>query len=252
MFSIALGQNWTLKIKFWLYHFIVILSSISCSLCPCCVHQNPEDVYETYRAGYVILHGSFGEQQLLTTTGTSSSEMCVFSFILNISIIRILLKCHLPSLVYIRITTMQLKGLGTLGTFIQMRRHFCDSEPLFWQCNCIHFTHFFLHFFLQHILPDCTVEANKSTEWLKLRKQIVWACWTLKYIIFSKWKTEFGNRRREETILAPLEEVYVPDYNEDSEVVSCNRVKKSVAVHTRIKEKVILPFLFFKYSVVSI
>lgn len=200
----------------------------------------------------MILHRSFGEQQLLTTTGTSSSEMCVFSFILNISIVRILLKCHLPSSLYICITTMQLKGLGTLGTFIQMWRHFCDSEPLFWQWNNIHFTHFFLHFFLQHILPDCTVEANNSAEWLNLRKQIILASWTLKYISFSKWKTEFGNRRREETIFAPLEEAYFPDYNEDSKVVSCNRVRKSVAVHAWIKEKVMLQLLFFKYSVVSI
>ena len=138
----AFGQNWTLKVKFWLYHFIVILSSISCLLCPHWVHQNPEDMCETYRPGYVILHGSFREQQLLTTTGTSSSGVSVF-FILNISIIRILLKCHLPSLIYIHFTTMQLKGLDTLGTFIQMWRRFCDSEPLSCRCNCTHFTHFF-------------------------------------------------------------------------------------------------------------
>jgi len=93
IFSMAFGQNWTLKVKVWLYHFIAILSSMSCLFYPYWVHQNPEDACETYRAGYMILHGSFGEQQLLTT-GTGSTGVSVFSFTLSLSIIRILLKCH--------------------------------------------------------------------------------------------------------------------------------------------------------------
>lgn len=146
----AFGQNWTLNVKFWLYHLIVIQSSVSCLLCPRWVHQNPEGMCGTYGAGYVILHRNFGEQQLLATAGTSSSGLSVFSFMPNISIIRIELKHHLPSLIYIHFTTTQLKGLETLGIFIQMWRHFCDSEPLSCWCNYTHFTHFFTFLLKTH------------------------------------------------------------------------------------------------------
>lgn len=228
----AFGENWTLKVKFWLYHFIVILSSLSCLLCLHWGRQNPENVCKTHGAGYVILCGSFGEQQLLTGTGTSSSGVPVFSCIVNFSIIRILLKCHLPSLRYIHFTTMHLRGLETLGTFIQMWRHFCDSEPLSCWCNYTNSTHVFLRLFLWHVLSACIVEANKLTEWLKFRKLIIFlASWRLKYIRFSKKKTEFGNRKGEEYIFAPPEKAYFLDYCEDSEVVSCNRVKESVILH---------------------
>lgn len=50
------------------------------------------------------------------------------------------------------------------------------------------------------------------------------ATWRLKYISFSKWKTEFRNRR-EEIIFSALEEVYFLDCCENSEVVSCNEGK---------------------------
>lgn len=49
-------------------------------------------------------------------------------------------------------------------------------------------------------------------------------------MVFQNEK-QFGNRRREEIIFAPLEEAYFLDYCEEHEVVSCNRMKEGVTVH---------------------
>lgn len=120
---------------------------------------------------------------------------CVFSFTLNISVTRILWKCHLPSLIQMCFSSMQLKALEyfhpNANTSVTQNLSPADltvltSLPFFY----ISFSMFFL-----------TVLINWLHVWNSESKLLFWQIGNKNISVFQNWKISFGTGGKKSYLL---------------------------------------------------
>lgn len=151
VFSMAFGQKWSLMVNICHDWAQCVIFCVQIG-----IFQNPAHLCETCGAGYMYLHGSFGD------TDGEKSGVSVHCFIFKIWIIGITLK-HLCHHCCTSTSESHSSMVWRPWVLIQMWRQLCDSEL----SSCQHdYTHFFLHLFFLHVFSDCIVEGSNSlTQW---------------------------------------------------------------------------------------
>lgn len=114
---------------------------------------------------------------------------------LNISVTRILWKCHLPSLTHIHFSSMQLKALE----YFHPNANMSVTQSLSCWCNCTHFTSFF--YISSYDMTFLTVLINWLHGWNSESKLLFCQVGNKDISVFQNGKISFGTGGKKSYLL---------------------------------------------------